>query len=116
MWISFFTPFTWMTSSGAAGSDAAYELYLKFKLRLAEGGFNLRKFVLNSKELTPEELISQDVAEVETFWIKEVGEEPCDVFETLTTPEPTEGNDEYKIAVKALTDYFEPQRCVDHHV
>lgn len=45
-----------------------------------------------------------------------VGEETCDVFETLTVPDPTEGNDEYKIAVKALTDYFEPQKCVDHHV
>ena len=38
-------------SSGAADSDAAYELYLKSKLRLSEGGFNLRKFVSNSKEL-----------------------------------------------------------------
>ena len=28
-----------------------YELYLKSKLRLAEGGFNLRKFMSNSKEL-----------------------------------------------------------------
>lgn len=45
-----------------------------------------------------------------------VGEETCDVFETLTVPEPTEGNDEYKVTVKALTDYFEPQKCVDHHV
>ena len=24
-----------------------------------------------------------------------VGEETCDVFETLTVPDPTEGNDEY---------------------
>ena len=45
-----------------------------------------------------------------------VGEETCDVFETLTVPEPTEENDEYKTAVKALADYFEPQKCVDHHV
>ena len=45
-----------------------------------------------------------------------VGEETCDVFETLTVPEPTEGNDEYKTAIKSLTDYFEPQKCVDHHV
>lgn len=44
-----------------------------------------------------------------------VGEETCDVFETLTVPEPTEGNDEYKITVKLLADYFEPQKCVDHH-
>ena len=40
-----------------------------------------------------------------------VGEETCDVFETLTVPELTERSDEYKTA-----DYFEPQKCVDHHV
>ena len=45
-----------------------------------------------------------------------VGEETCDVFETLTVPEPTEGSDEYKTSVKASADYFEPQKCVDHHV
>ena len=31
-----------------------------------------------------------------------VGEETCDVFETLTIPEPTVGSDEYKTAIKAL--------------
>ena len=45
-----------------------------------------------------------------------VGEETCDVLETLTVPEPTEGSDEYQTAVKAFADYFEPQKCVDHHV
>ena len=45
-----------------------------------------------------------------------VGEETCDVFETLTVPEPPEGSDEYKTAVKALADHFEPQKCVDYHV
>jgi len=39
-------------SSGAADNDGAYELYLKCKLRLAVGGFNLRKFVSNSSQLT----------------------------------------------------------------
>ena len=38
-------------SSGAPESDKGYELYLKSKVRLAEGGFNLRKFVLKSAEL-----------------------------------------------------------------
>ena len=45
-------------SSGASEVDAAYELYLKSKLRLAEGGFNLRKFVSNDSncpELTETE-------------------------------------------------------------
>ena len=45
-----------------------------------------------------------------------VGEETSDVFETLTVPEPPEGSDEYKTAVKALADHFEPQKCVDYHV
>ena len=45
-----------------------------------------------------------------------VGEETCDVFETLTVPEPPEGSDECKTAVKALADHFEPQKCVDYHV
>lgn len=45
-----------------------------------------------------------------------VGEETCDVFETLTVPEPTEESDAYQTAVKALTDHFEPQKCLDHHV
>ena len=39
-------------SSGATDCHAAYELYLKSKLRLAEGGFNLSKFVPNCSELT----------------------------------------------------------------
>ena len=37
------------------------------------------------------------------------------MFETLTVPEPTEGS-EYKTAVKALADYFESQKCFDHHM
>ena len=35
-------------SSGAEDDDAAYELYIKSKQRLSEGGFNLRKFLSNS--------------------------------------------------------------------
>ena len=47
-------------SSGAADNNTAYELYLKCKLRLAEGGFNLRKFMSNSSQLT--ERIQQNEA------------------------------------------------------
>jgi hypothetical protein len=35
-------------SSGAKDDNAAYELYIKSKQRLSEGGFNLRKFLSNS--------------------------------------------------------------------
>ena len=45
-----------------------------------------------------------------------MGEETCDVFETLTVPGPPEGSDLYETTVKALADHFEPQKCVDHHV
>ena len=49
-------------SSGAADNNAAYELYLKCKLRLAEGGFNLRKFMSNSGQLI--ERIQQNEAHI----------------------------------------------------
>lgn len=39
-------------SSGATDNNAAYEPYLKGKLRLAGGGFNLRKVKSNSSKLT----------------------------------------------------------------
>ena len=38
-------------SSGGDTDEEAYQLYIKSKVRLAEGGFNLRKFVTNSPEL-----------------------------------------------------------------
>ncbi len=38
-------------SAGGTDVDETYEFYVKSKLRLAEGGFNLRKFMSNSKEL-----------------------------------------------------------------
>ena len=49
-------------SSGTADNNAAYELYLKCKLRLAKGGFNLRKFMSNSSQLT--EGIQQNEARI----------------------------------------------------
>ena len=45
-----------------------------------------------------------------------VGEETCDVVDTLVIPEPPEGSDEYQTLLRALADHFEPQKCVDHHV
>ena len=48
--------------------------------------------------------------------LRYVGEEIYDVFETLTVPELTGESDEYRTAVKAFVDYFEPHKCVDHHV
>lgn len=38
-------------SAGESNEQDAYQFYLKSKSRLAEGGFNLRKFVSNSSEL-----------------------------------------------------------------
>ena len=45
-----------------------------------------------------------------------VGVDVCDIFDTLTVPEPQPDGDVYKSAVKAISDHFEPQKCVDHHV
>ena len=45
-----------------------------------------------------------------------VGEETCDVVDTLVIPEPPDGSDEYQTLLRALADHFEPQKCVDHHV
>ena len=47
-----------------------------------------------------------------------IGEETCDIFDTLTVPEPDVdvGTDVYGIATKALVNHFEPQKCIDHHV
>lgn len=36
---------------GASDDDAAFELYVKSKKVLAEGGFNLRKFISNFQSL-----------------------------------------------------------------
>ena len=38
-------------NTGGDTEKEAYQMYIKSKLRLAEGGFNLRKFVTNSAEL-----------------------------------------------------------------
>ena len=99
-------------SSGATDSDAAYELYLKSKLRLAEGGFNLRKFVSNSSELTkriqhneasisipttskntehtPEDLTKKDVIEEDKTYAKSV----------LGTAEETPGVEQKVLGVR----------------
>ena len=45
-----------------------------------------------------------------------VGEETSDILETLNVPEPTGGSDVFNICVKALAEYFEPQKCIDQHV
>ena len=55
------------------------------------------------------------VSQKKAMLLHYVWEETCSVFETLTVPEPTEGS-EYKTAVKALADYFESQKCFDHHM
>ena len=51
-----------------------------------------------------------------TMLLHYAGEDTCDVFETVTLPEPTDESDEYSTAVKAFADYFEPQKRVDHNV
>ena len=45
-----------------------------------------------------------------------VGEEVCDIFDTLTIQTSESDTNVYQTAVKALADYFEPEKCVDYHV
>ena len=62
-------------SLGTNDIDSTYELYLKSKLRLAEAGFRLRKFVTNSDELrchvSINEKLSEDQGEDKTSSAKE---------------------------------------------
>ena len=71
-------------SCGAEDDDAAFDLYLKSKTILAEGGFNLRKFVTNSASLNqriqlselnfgkPEESNSCKVTEEDKTYTKDI--------------------------------------------
>ena len=43
-------------------------------------------------------------------------EEVCDIFDTLNIQTSESDTNVYQTAVKALADYFEPQKCVDYHV
>ena len=47
-----------------------------------------------------------------------VGDDVCDIFDTMTVPapEPDTNGDVYKSVIKAISDHFEPHKCVDHHV
>jgi len=45
-----------------------------------------------------------------------VGEELCDVVDTLTIPAATDQIDAYDRTVAAITEYLEPTKCIDHHV
>ncbi len=46
-----------------------------------------------------------------------IGEEACDLHDTLAVPAVVEGGPNvYELVTKAFTDHFEPQRCADHHV
>ena len=60
-------------SSEGGTDEEAYELYIKSKVRLAEGGFNLRKFVTNSPELRKQ--------------IEDIDSESCKVSRDLPTGE-----------------------------
>ena len=50
-------------SLGSNNVESTYELYLKSKLRLAEAGFKLRKFVTNSDELRCQVNANEQTAE-----------------------------------------------------
>lgn len=62
-------------TTGSDDVEGVYEFYMKAKLRLAEAGFNLRKFVTNSLELrrrirSDEGMSSSDCAEHQVLRVK----------------------------------------------
>ena len=57
-----------------------------------------------------------DKAQKKAMLLHYVGEETCDIFDTLTVAEPDANQNEYQLAVNALSNHFEPKKCVDHHV
>ena len=66
-------------TSGDSDVDGTFEFYVKSKLRLKDGGFNLRKFITNSEELRArirnnETLLSR---EEETQSANAAGDEQC---------------------------------------
>ena len=79
-------------SFGAEDDDSAFDLYLKSKTILAEGGFNLRKFITNSASLgrcievnerrltKSEETNSHKIIEEDKTYTKNIlrGKQPCD--------------------------------------
>ena len=69
-----------LATSGANSVEEAFEFYEKSKERLSEGGFNLRKFKSNSKELVEklvyeshpdDEMFSQDNKVLGLIWDKD---------------------------------------------
>jgi hypothetical protein len=60
-----------------------------------------------------------DPARQKAMFLHYVGEEVCDVHDTLTIQAPTGEADDptvYDLTVTAVTNHLEPQRCTDHHV
>uniref|UniRef100_A0A1X7V227 Reverse transcriptase domain-containing protein n=1 Tax=Amphimedon queenslandica TaxID=400682 RepID=A0A1X7V227_AMPQE len=49
-------------TTGASNVELGYEFYLKAKLQLAEAGFNHRKFVSNSTDLTGRILVNEGLS------------------------------------------------------
>ena len=83
-------------NSGGNGDDSVYMLYKKAKLRLAEGGFNLRKFVTNSPGLM--EKIERNESTLSSKLAKDIStshnsEQPDAVDEDETYSKITLGNE-----------------------
>ena len=57
-----------------------------------------------------------DANRKKAMFLHYVGEETSDIIDILTVPAAPTGSDVYLTLLKVLSDHFEPQKCVDHHV
>ena len=57
-----------------------------------------------------------DAKRQKAMFLHYVGEDTCDILDTLTIPAATDHINEYTQTLTTLVKYFEPQKCVDHHV
>ena len=84
-----------LISYGADDEDAAFKLYMKSKEILAEGGFNLRKFVTNSTRLNHHMCSTEqdpDVSRISTK-IVEVLRRPLKCLYPLEIVKPNQDKD-----------------------
>ena len=101
-------------TTGSDDVEGAYEFYMKAKLRLAEAGFNLRKFVTNSLELrrrirSDEGMSSSDCAEHQVLRVKwdvisdQLILDISEICHVMKDMKPTKRN-----AVSLATRFFDP--------
>ena len=89
-------------TTGASTVNDCYEFYLKAKMRLAEAGFNLRKFVTNSMSLLEKIACNEEQMTKKTLGDKELPTEHK-LLGVYWNPK----NDQLHFDTKAVCEYLE---------